>query len=260
MKKSSIVCLKIIFSCLIAFLFVLSSCEKDEAVDSQQNKEYRCGTSLPSGYQCISAAGESVPTTYEIPELYGSWESSADFCIEYKSDGTGIITFKPTTFTSGKTQRIKWGAMVRSNGEFELSGAGSIYICHESLEGSLDPQIIMLSFKRSTKQWLGWDLEKVSSCGSVGSGNNNNTTGNGNIAFWTSSDLKCGPITVSIAGKTGVINKYYYDSTPPCGASGAANFELPAGDYTFTASCTSYHWPASQVTIRPGVCLRMRLH
>ncbi len=234
------------------------SCEKDDAADSQQNKEYRCGTTLPSGYQCISAAGASVPTTYEVSELYGYWESPFDFCIQYKSDGTGIITYKASAFTAGSTQKIKWGAMVRKNGEFELSGAGTIYIVHESLEGSLDPQIAMLSFKQSTRQWAGFDLTKVSSCGSVGN-NNSNNTGTGNITFWTMTDLGCGPITVNIGGKSGVINKYF-SASPQCGTAGNANFTLPAGNYSFTASCNSYHWPETQVTITAGGCMRMRLN
>lgn len=247
----------ICFIVLLSVLPFLAGCEKDEATNSVQNKEYRCGTSLPAGFHCISNAGASVLTTYKVPEIIGCWdENVSDFCIEYRSDGTGTITFKPSGFSQGSVQRIKWGAMVKPNGDFQLSGQGTIYICHESLDGSLDPQIAMLSFKQSSRQWYGYDLKKVSSCGTAGGGGSSN--GTGKIVFWVNKDFGCGPITVNMNGQSGTISQYY-SSSPACGASGSANFTLPAGNYSFTASCSSFNWGPTQVTIKEGGCLKMRL-
>lgn len=243
---------------LIFLLALLSGCEKSDATNSKEDRELTCGSSLPSPYQCISAAGQSTITTTKIPELIGCWDSDGfDFCVKYNSDGTGLITYKPSAFVQGSTQRIKWGAMVKTNGDLLLSNAGTIYIVHESLEGSIDPQIAMLSFKQSTKQWHGYDLKSVSNCTSVPSGGGGGG-GNGNIAFWTASDIGCGKITVKIADKSGTITSYH-TSSPACGASGAANFSLPAGNYTFTAECTDYKWGPKSITITAGQCFKMQL-
>lgn len=242
----------------IAFTIGFVSCEKEDASNSDQDKELTCGSSLSSPFQCISAAGKSTLTTYKIPELYGCWDSKDfDFCVKYNSDGTGLITFKPSAFVSGSTQKIKWGAMVNSKGELLLSNAGTIYIAHESLQGSLDPQIALLSFKQSTKQWYGFDLVSVGSCGTV-SGGGGTTGGTGNVIFYTQTDHGCGPITVKINNQTGSINNYY-SSTPDCGDDGGANFTLPAGNYSYTAECDKYTW-GSNITITAGGCFKMKLN
>ncbi|WP_276346855.1 carboxypeptidase-like regulatory domain-containing protein [Daejeonella sp. JGW-45] len=249
---------KILITLCIAF--VLVACEKQDAANSREDKILTCGSSLTAPFQCISAAGKSTLTTTKIPELYGYWDSDDfDFCVNYKSDGTGTITFKPSGLSKGSTQKIKWGAMVNSKGELVLSNAGTIYIAHESLEGSLDPQIALMSFKQSTKQWWGFDLRSVSSCPTVSGGGTPGTGGNGNIIFYTKSDLGCGSIKVTINGQTGTINQYFSSGAPACGNNGGANFSLPAGNYTFTAECTNYKWTSTPVTITAGQCFKMEL-
>ena len=242
-----------------------------------------CGASMPSGFQCISAAGNSTTTTYDVPELFGSWDSDDfDFCVKYNSDGTGTITYKPSAFVQGNVQRIKWGAMVNSKGELLVSGQGTNYIAHESLDGTpVDAQITLLSFKRSTKQWYGFDLVSVSSCptvtgggtggtGTGGSGTGGTGTGgtgtggtgtgstSGQVTFWIASDLGCGNITVTINGSSALISKYYL-ATPTCGMSGCATFTLPAGTYSFTASCSKYTWSDSGLAVTAGGCFTMQL-
>ncbi|TDQ80150.1 hypothetical protein [Sphingobacterium yanglingense] len=269
MKKKHYIWTKITIILIMLFSFINHSCVKDEATDSSTNKEFRCGTTLPIGYQCISFGGESAPTTYDIPELIGYWdENISDFCIQYKSDGTGVITFKASAFTKATTQRIKWGALITSKGAVETSNTGIIRIVHQSLEGSLDPQIALLAFKRSTKEWYGYDLKRVAACGTGNSGNggsdgngsgNTNAypSGSGAISFWTKTDLGCGNITVSIGGQSKLISQYF-GTMPNCGADGTATFILPAGNYTFSGSCVNITWN-STVTISAGVCTRMQL-
>ncbi len=245
----------------ICILFVLFSCEKKDADNSREDKVLTCGSSLEVPFQCISAAGKSTLTTTKVPELYGYWDSDDfDFCVNYKSDGTGTITFRPSGLAQGSTQKIKWGAMVNSKGELLQSNVGTIYIAHESLDGSLDPQIALMSFKQSTKQWYGFDLKSVSSCPTVPAGGGNpGTGGNGNIIFYTKSDLGCGNIKVTINNQNATMTQYFTSGTPTCGDTGGANFTLPAGNYSYTAECSKYKWGPSQVTITAGQCFKMEL-
>ncbi len=88
------------------------------------------------------------------------------------------------------------------------------------------------------------------------SGGGGSTTGN--AMFWTSSDLGCGNITVNISNSSGVISQYYSGGTPNCGAGGCANFTLPPGNYSFSASCSSGNWNGT-ITVTAGGCSRMKL-
>jgi hypothetical protein len=88
------------------------------------------------------------------------------------------------------------------------------------------------------------------------SGGGGSTTGN--AMFWTSSDLGCGGIYVFISNSSGAISQYYSGGTPNCGASGCANFTLPPGNYSYTASCSSWNWNGT-ITVTAGGCSRMRL-
>lgn len=244
---------------ILSVIFFSASCTKDEATNSKQDRVLTCGSALEEPFQCISAAGKSTITTFDIPELIGCWDSDDfDFCVKYYPGGTGLITFKPSAFVKGSTQEIKWGAMVNSKGELLLSNAGTVYIAHESLQGSLDPQIALLSFKRSTKQWFGFDLVSIGECKPVSSGSGT-TGGTGNIIFWTQSDQGCGPIKVTINGQSNTITQYFAAGSPACGQAGGATFNLPAGEYNFTAECSKYKWGTTPVTITAGGCLKMEL-
>lgn len=82
---------------------------------------------------------------------------------------------------------------------------------------------------------------------------------NGKVMFWVASDFGCGPITVIISGISGQITSFYA-STPPssCGAIGCATFELPPGNYNFSANCASRTWN-NTITITANSCFKMRL-
>ena len=245
-----------VYSLMTVVCFSFSSCEKAGEEDAGSGSmNLSCGSSMPGGYQCIRAGGASTTTTYNIPELVGYWDSNDfDFCVKYSSNGTGVITYKPSAFVSGSTQNIKWGAMVNSKGELLKSNVGTIYIVHESTSGTpVDPQIASLSFKQSTKQWYGFDLVPVASCGTTTA-----TPSSGQGMFWTASDQNCGPITVTINGQSKTITSYYSSVTPSCGANGCANFSLPAGTYSYKATCSSYQWSGS-ITITAGGCFKMKL-
>lgn len=97
---------------------------------------------------------------------------------------------------------------------------------------------------------------QLTAAGGGGGGGGGSTTGQG--MFWIASDLGCGNISVTVNGVTKTITQYYSSGAPACGASGCATFDLPAGTYAFTASCTSKNWNGN-ITIIAGNCSRSQL-
>ena len=95
--------------------------------------------------------------------------------------------------------------------------------------------------------------------GSGGGGGGGGGATTGKVLFWTSSDLGCGIINVSVSGQSKGIAGFYASGTPDCGASYGANFTLPLGTFNFTASCSKYTWNGT-VTITPDGCAKMRLY
>ena len=100
--------------------------------------------------------------------------------------------------------------------------------------------------------------------GSGSTGNNTGTTGsgsgstvNGSVVFWFASDLVGGNIKVTINGSTNYISSFY-STSPSCGASGCANFTLPIGSYTYTASNDSDTWSGTVNSTSNG-CSKIKL-
>lgn len=83
------------------------------------------------------------------------------------------------------------------------------------------------------------------------------TSGQG--MFWTSSDLGCGNITVTIGSNSRVINGFYNTSIPACGATSTATFDLSIGTYSYTASCSGGKTWAGSLTITAGGCTKIEL-
>ncbi len=81
---------------------------------------------------------------------------------------------------------------------------------------------------------------------------------NGQVIFWTQSDLGCGNITVKVGSLTGVISAFISSGPPSCNTPNMPTFSLPPGNYTFTATCTGKSASGS-FTIQSGVCLRYQL-
>ena len=194
-----------------------------------------CGTSMAAGFQCIkSSTGASTTTTYNIKELIGSWDSKDfDFCVSYASNGTGVITYKASGFSPGSVQNIKWGAMVNSKGELLKSNAGTIYVVHQSTGSTpVDSQIALLSFKQSTKQWFGFDLVSVASCGSVVA------AAKGTIMVWTSVPKNGFPygynvmtVNISTIAGFGYVDGGYYTTAPSCGSQYCYTREIAPGQH-----------------------------
>lgn len=74
--------------------------------------------------------------------------------------------------------------------------------------------------------------------------NNGSCTYYGDVTFWFGSNMA--NATVSIAGQTGVISQYYPSGAPSCNAAGCANFSLPEGTYTYTATSSQFTWGVTQ--------------
>ena len=79
----------------------------------------------------------------------------------------------------------------------------------------------------------------------------------GNVVFWYNSSGS--NATVYVGGKTGYITQYYPSYDPSCGSSGCANFTLPVGTYSFSASSTWNNWNGN-VTVTKNGCFKMLLY
>lgn len=103
-------------------------------------------------------------------------------------------------------------------------------------------------------------MVSISECQTI-SGGGGGTTGNGtgNVVMWTKSDQGCGTIRVTINGQSNNITQYFSNGSPACGQAGGATFNLPAGEYNFTAECSKYKWGPTPFTITAGSCLKMEL-
>jgi|SRR5690554_1314319 len=102
-----------------------------------------------------------------------------------------------------------------------------------------------------------------SSSSSSGSSSSSSSGGNapGDVSFFTRSDKGCGNITVTVSGYgSRTISSYYASGINSCGLSGCANFSLPPGNYTFSASCSNYSWGPSSFTISSNGCLMYELY
>jgi len=73
---------------------------------------------------------------------------------------------------------------------------------------------------------------------------------NGNVYFWYNTTGTTA--TVIINGQNEYITTHY-TSDPGCGASGDANFSLPPGSYSYTASSSFSNWSGT-VTVTSNGC------
>lgn len=93
--------------------------------------------------------------------------------------------------------------------------------------------------------------------GGDGGGEGGSTTGE--AMFWVQSDLGCGSITVDIYGHgSKTITSYFSSGTPDCGSGGAATYNLSAGTYNYSASCSNQTWEGT-ITVEAGSCSKMQL-
>jgi hypothetical protein len=102
----------------------------------------------------------------------------------------------------------------------------------------------------------GVNCQTKTSTGGGGGGGGGGGITTGSVTFWNS-DVSS-TITVITAGYSDVITSYTNPTS--CGTSGCANFTLPAGNYSYSASAgTGETWSGS-FTITSGGCLRYNLH
>lgn len=113
-----------------------------------------CPGSLPSGYQCLSNAGQLAPGKYDIAALHGTWvETSFQVCMTLGSNGSSSFKYK-SGFPSTTGQ---WGALMSKTGQFQPT-SGPYYV----FTGSTDPQIKLLTFDANTGRFVGWGFAKGS--------------------------------------------------------------------------------------------------
>lgn len=72
----------------------------------------------------------------------------------------------------------------------------------------------------------------------------------GNVTFWY--NLNGSSATVTVGGKTGYITKYYSTYNPSYGSTGCANFTLPIGSCSYSASSTWSTWNGTMTVTKNG--------
>lgn len=80
----------------------------------------------------------------------------------------------------------------------------------------------------------------------------------GKAVFWTRSDLRCGLITVEVAGYSGTISTYNSSGAPACGSTGSASFNLNIGTWRYTATCGTKSW-SGYVAVSENNCTNVEL-
>ena len=123
----------------------------------------------------------------------------------------------------------------------------------------LSPGTYPFTASCSGKTWTGSIIIIAGACSKTqltnSGGGGGGSTGQG--MFWIASDLGCGNITVVCNGISRTISTIYATS-PPCGTSGTATFDLNPGTYAYTASCSGKNWSGT-ITITAGGCQKVQL-
>ncbi len=96
----------------------------------------------------------------------------------------------------------------------------------------------------------------VGSGGGGGGGGGGGST-YGNVDFWNDNPA-VGLITVYVSSSSGSITSNVTPSS--CGTSGCANFSLPAGTYSYSASATTGETWSGNVNFSSGGCLLFNLY
>ena len=89
------------------------------------------------------------------------------------------------------------------------------------------------------------------------SNNTCNYSYTGRVVFWYNSTGT--NATVYINGQTGYVTQYYASYDPSCGSGGCANFTLPTGSYSYSASSTFSNW-SGNVTVYANGCSKVLLN
>ncbi len=122
----------------------------------------------------------------------------------------------------------------------------------------LSPGTYAFTASCSGNNWSGNITVTAGTCSKyqlTAAGGGGGSTGQG--MFWIASDLGCGNITVVCNGISRTISSVY-GTSPACGASGTATFDLSPGTYAYTASCSGKNWSGT-ITITAGGCQKVQL-
>jgi hypothetical protein len=86
-----------------------------------------------------------------------------------------------------------------------------------------------------------------------------NDNNNGYLTVWTAENCSPNNIVVTVGTQNATMTEYFPGTAPGCRARGCANFNLPAGTYTYSATNTDTTWTGS-VTIAQGTCTFQQLY
>jgi len=80
----------------------------------------------------------------------------------------------------------------------------------------------------------------------------------GSVTFWV--DSAADNIKVTLNGSSARINVAFPTTTPTCGTSGCATFNMPAGTYSYTAITDANVGYTGSVTVKNDSCMLVKLY
>lgn len=232
-----------LFAVLLSMTIVSVSCTKDDDTTPSSSTG---GSSTASKYKgtwvrVVGSSGDE--TNIAIGNISGESDNRVYMC-EWK----GVVGLYKGRI-SGNT--ITWDASYGlADAEVGLEN-GKLTLIYPAY-----PQTLLTYYSSGT--WTN-KCGTLSSSNTGGGSSGSSGTTTGQVIFWTATDHGCGPISVSINGLSGSISSYY-SSSPSCGASGCATFTLQPGTYSYTATCGTYTWGNSSITISANSCYKMKLN
>lgn len=228
----------------------------------------------------IPECGENGTATFELAP--GEYNFKAN-CGTYNWEGTlkilkGICQLRELTITdtpsSQNGKAIFWTKENMQCGNINVTINGQTQTINKYFSESppcettgcanfiLPPGTYSYTASCQGRNWNGTVTITSNGCSKmqlVSNGGGNNGSQTGKVMFWTKTDHSCGPITVSIAGQTAIVSNYFTSGSPSgCGITGCANFSLPIGNYSFTATCGTYNWNGT-VPITSDGCFLLQL-
>lgn len=229
---------------LLSFpMILLAGCDKSDTFSGGGGDD---DSSPYEGVWVRQPGASGDRTDLAIGNISGEPDNRVYMCEKRGSTAAGFYkgTIDGSTITFDSKYNLPTYSVWMEDGELMLKGDVSYSIATPYRSGS----------------WSG-ECGPLQAGGYTGGGSGGGTGAKtGSVMFWTATDHSCGPISVTINGQSGTVSSYYSSGTPSCGASGCANFTLPVGTYSYTASCSGYSWGNSSITVTEGGCFKMKLN
>lgn len=238
------------------------------------------GSSLTCVYDAVQPVVHCTGYNDNTPSSPGTQTFPFDLngnTLTVSSGGTTTVFVRSTTGGgtggNGSGSAVFWVASDLGHGNITVTCNGSTQVISSYYNGmpscgasgcanfDLNPGTYSFTAVAGSYSWNGTITVTSGGCFKEQlTGSGGGTAGNnGNLTVWTQTDHGCGNISVNVNGQTGYVTSYYTSGVPSCGSTGCANFSLPAGTYSISASCQTLTWSGT-ATVTSGGCCTLKLN